>query len=145
MRRHWEQFGRTFYARHDYEGLDLEIARRFMESVRADLPSLVGRSFSFMRVKSADPFTYVDPTDQSMALNQGIQYVLDSGGRFVVRLSGTGTQGATLRLYLEKYESHPGLRDQSPRQALGVVEVASRVILNLGQRIGQIPPSLIII
>jgi len=100
---HWEEFGRNYYSRHDYEGVDKDKAVKVMDTVSAQLGSLVGQSFHGETVSKADSFSYTDPIDGSVSENQGLRVEFESGSRFVIRLSGTGTVGATLRLYLENY------------------------------------------
>ncbi len=100
---HWKKFGRHYYTRHDYEGVETSRAETVMASLRNRLSELSGQSWHGETVTSADSFSYTDPVDGSVAENQGLRVFFESGSRFVMRLSGTGTQGATLRLYLEAY------------------------------------------
>ena len=102
---HWKRFGRNFYSRHDYEGVDSMAANRLMADLRASLASLPGRSFGAHTVDRADDFAYTDPIDGSLSSAQGIRIFFTDGSRIVYRLSGTGTEGATLRVYLEKFEA----------------------------------------
>lgn len=102
---HWQEYGRNFYSRHDYEAIDSDIANTIMSNLRQKVVSLEGASFGSFVVKLADDFSYTDPIDGSVSANQGIRIIFTDGSRIIFRLSGTGTQGATLRVYLEKYQS----------------------------------------
>ena len=102
---HWQKFGRNFYSRHDYESIDSEIANKIMVSLRQNLPNLVANQFNGESIEIADDFSYTDPIDSSVSNYQGIRIIFANGSRIVFRLSGTGTQGATLRIYLEKYQA----------------------------------------
>ncbi len=101
---HWRTYGRNFYSRHDYEGVDSAKAQQLMDGLTAQLVTLPGTSLGAYTVEYADDFSYTDPIDGSVSQNQGIRIGFTDGSRMVFRLSGTGTQGATLRLYLESYE-----------------------------------------
>jgi phosphoglucomutase len=103
LEEHWDEYGRNYYSRHDYEGVDKDKAERVMEALRSKLEGLVGNSYQGETVSKADSFSYIDPIDGTVSKNQGLRVEFESGSRFVLRLSGTGTVGATLRLYLEKY------------------------------------------
>jgi phosphoglucomutase len=102
---HWQKFGRNFYSRHDYEAIDSNIAHQIMASLRENLSDLNSSEFQGYFIEKADDFSYKDPIDGSISNHQGIRIIFENGSRIVFRLSGTGTQGATLRIYLEKYES----------------------------------------
>jgi phosphoglucomutase len=102
-REHWARFGRNYYARHDYEGIETVGANALMDALKASLGDLAGRSFGPLTVAVADSFSYTDPVDGSVSANQGVRVLFEDGSRVVFRLSGTGTQGATLRVYLESY------------------------------------------
>ena len=103
VKRHWARFGRSYYQRHDYEGLSLEPANAMIEDLRSKLNALAGRAFAHSRIKSADDFFYKDPVDGSETSRQGIRIQLEDGSRIIIRLSGTGTEGATLRVYFERF------------------------------------------
>jgi phosphoglucomutase len=118
MAEHWRTFGRTYYARHDYEGVAVENADALMADLRDRLPELVGQRVDELEIASADDFSYVDPTDNSLSAPQGIRILFEGGSRIVLRLSGTGTEGATLRVYLERYEPASGRLDLVTGQAL---------------------------
>jgi len=132
MRDHWQSYGRNFYARHDYEAVEVEKAHAVMDSLRAQLSELPGRSFGDETVKFADSFTYHDPIDGSVSENQGLRVGFESGSRFVMRLSGTGTVGATLRLYIERYSSAPGLDKHDNYAALEDILAIAKKVTNIG-------------
>jgi phosphoglucomutase len=104
VRSHWQRFGRHFYSRHDYEGVDSTAANGLMAHLRAALATLPGQTIDGATIVSADDFAYTDPVDGSVSTAQGIRIGLKDGSRIVFRLSGTGTEGATLRVYLERFE-----------------------------------------
>jgi phosphoglucomutase len=118
VRRHWREFGRDFYTRHDYEGVDADNAHGLMEALRGQFSALPGRRAGSVEVTAADDFAYTDPVDGSTATGQGIRVHLANDARVVYRLSGTGTQGATLRVYMERFEPDPARHDQDPQTAL---------------------------
>ena len=105
LREHWQRFGRNFYSRHDYEGIDSTVANAMFDDLRGALPGLAGRRFAAGTVSRADDFSYTDPVDASVSRKQGLRVFFDDGSRIVLRLSGTGTEGATLRVYLERFEA----------------------------------------
>jgi phosphoglucomutase len=115
---HWTQYGRNYYSRHDYEGLDTIAASRLMTRIKGELPTLPGKAFGSRKVTLADDFSYQDPIDGSTTAGQGIRVRFDDGSRIVYRLSGTGTEGATLRVYIERYESDPEKLGQETQAAL---------------------------
>ena len=103
IKNHWRQFGRNYYSRHDYEAIPSNIANQIFDKLSSMLPSLIGTNFAGNLVKDADNFSYLDPVDNSISENQGLRVILEDNSRVIVRLSGTGTKGATLRLYFEKF------------------------------------------
>jgi phosphoglucomutase len=120
VRAHWARFGRHYYSRHDWEGIPPERADALMAELRAQLPALAGRDCGDgLRIEAADDFAYTDPVDGSVSTRQGVRLLFADGSRIVFRLSGTGTEGATLRVYLERYEAAPARHDQPVQQALG--------------------------
>ncbi|HIK51630.1 MAG TPA: alpha-D-glucose phosphate-specific phosphoglucomutase [Oscillatoriales cyanobacterium M59_W2019_021] len=128
VREHWKTYGRNYYSRHDYEAIESDRANTLIENLRAKLASLPGRKLGNYTVDYADDFSYTDPVDGSVSNKQGIRIGFTDGSRIVFRLSGTGTQGATLRLYLESYESDPAKHDIDPQEALGeLIEIADEV------------------
>jgi phosphoglucomutase len=138
---HWRRFGRSYFQRHDYEGLDSRAAAEMMSDLQAKLPSLQSRTMAGSTVSRAEDVTYIDPVDHSKTPHAGVRIQLADGSRIVCRLSGTGTAGATLRLYLESYK-----RDdisQNVGAALQPLADAIRQILDLGKRFGREEPSVI--
>jgi phosphoglucomutase len=124
---HWRTFGRNIYCRHDYEAIESGIANELITHLRSLLPTLAGQAFGGYTVKYADEFSYEDSVDNSISNNQGIRIGFDNGSRIVYRLSGTGTVGATLRIYLEKFEPDSSLHNQDAQEALAeLAELAER-------------------
>ena len=111
VREHWRKFGRSYYQRHDFEGLVKDAATKMIEALRAKIPTLAGQEFAGESISTVDDFSYTDPVDGSTATKQGIRLLLSDGSRVVFRLSGTGTSGATLRLYVERYRKDAGEAD----------------------------------
>lgn len=143
VREHWARFGRNYYSRHDYEAVDATIADTMMNDLRAQLPALAGQQFGNFTVKFADDFVYTDPVDGSVATKQGVRIVMEDGSRIVLRLSGTGTEGATVRLYLERYEADPAHMEQDVQQALqGLADIAEQ-LSRLRQRSGHAKPTVV--
>ena len=140
---HWRCYGRNFYSRHDYEGVDSAAAAGLMAHLRDSLPELPGRRFGDLVVASADDFAYTDPIDGSVSVAQGIRIGFAEGSRIVFRLSGTGTEGATLRVYLERFEADP-VRHQTPTQdALQPLITAADDVSGLSRRTGRTQPTVI--
>jgi phosphoglucomutase len=128
VREHWARFGRHYYSRHDYEGVDSAVADTMMARLRTTLASLADRTMAGFRVRFADDFSYTDPVDHTVASKQGIRIVMTDGSRIVLRLSGTGTEGATVRIYHEKFEADPAHHGRDPQQALaGLIAVAAEL------------------
>ena len=142
MREHWAEFGRNYYARHDYEEIDSGRAAELVQALRRRLPQLRGQSFGPHTVVDADDFTYVDPIDQAISRNQGVRVQFSDESRIVYRLSGTGTAGATLRVYLETYEADPARHDRPVRDALGTLVALSRELAQIEHFTGRAAPSL---
>jgi phosphoglucomutase len=139
---HWEKFGRDYYTRHDYEEIDTALAQALVEALRESLPSLPGRGFAGCEVESAEDFRYVDPVDGSVSEHQGVKVLLSGEGRIVYRLSGTGTTGATLRVYIERYETDPAKHDADPQQALANLIEAADALAGIGERLGVKPTAI---
>jgi phosphoglucomutase len=143
VRHHWATYGRNYYTRHDYDEVDSGVASQLVTDLRARLPALVGQSFEGRRVKYADDFTYHDPVDGSTSAKQGIRIGFEDGSRIVLRLSGTGTVGATLRLYLERYEPPDGRHDLDTQSALDFLIRIADDIAEIRKRTGRDAPSVI--
>ncbi|RLQ22485.1 alpha-D-glucose phosphate-specific phosphoglucomutase [Seongchinamella sediminis] len=143
VRDHWARFGRDYFTRHDYENVDGERAQHMMNELRAQLPTLPGQSFVGLTVESADDFSYTDPVDGSESSAQGVRIYLDNGGRMVFRLSGTGTRGATLRVYLDCYENDPTRLGQQPQMALASLIEAADMVAGIARHTGREQPDVI--
>jgi phosphoglucomutase len=140
-RDHWATYGRNYYARHDYEGVESERADALMADLRAKLPTLPGESFAGLTVETADDFAYTDPTDQSVSRNQGIRVLFHGRSRVVFRLSGTGTSGATLRVYLERYSADQ-LDRETPEMLADIIAAADE-IAGITQHTGRTDPDVV--
>jgi len=144
VREHWKDYGRNYYTRHDYEEVDAAIAGKLVEDLRAQLPGLPGKTFEDdLQVAFADDFTYHDPVDGSTSAKQGIRIGFTDGSRIVLRLSGTGTVGATLRLYLERYEAADGRHDLDTQLALEPLIGIADTLAQIQSRTGRDAPSVI--
>ena len=143
VKEHWQEFGRHYYSRHDYEKVDAAKAESVMQNLRDQLGDLPGTDFGGEVVESAKSFTYHDPVDGSISENQGLMVMFESGSRFALRLSGTGTVGATLRLYLEKYEPKTGVLDADLQKTLNPIADIANTITDLKRITGQNIPSTI--
>ncbi|MEO6725305.1 MAG: alpha-D-glucose phosphate-specific phosphoglucomutase [Blastocatellia bacterium] len=141
MREHWRRFGSSYYQRYDYEGLNADAAGKMIAALRDKLPTLTGAAFAGSQIKSADDFSYTDPVDGSVSAKQGIRLLLADGSRVVCRLSGTGTEGATLRLYLERYRPDGG--ESEPSEVLAPLVEAVRDLIELRQYCGRDEPTII--
>ncbi len=143
VRQHWAEYGRNFYTRHDYEALEPDAAQGVMQHLEEQFSTLPGRRFGIYRVKSCDNFSYTDPVDGSVSRNQGIRILFEEGARIVYRLSGTGTEGATLRIYIESFEPDPAKQQQETQKALTpLIEIAAE-LAELATRTGRNAPSVI--
>ena len=142
-REHWARFGRNYYARHDYEGIDTARADALMAELLASLAALPGRSFGPLTVAEADSFAYTDPVDGAASTNQGIRVLFEGGSRIVFRLSGTGTEGATLRVYLERYEPVGGDLNRETPDMLARLIAAAEAIAGIVQHTGRSKPDVV--
>jgi len=128
VRSHWQTYGRNYYSRHDYEEIETEKANQLVDQLQAKLPTLKDQKFGSYQVEYSDNFSYTDPVDHSVSKNQGIRIGFTDGSRIVFRLSGTGTKGATLRVYLESYEPDPTKHNLDPQEALGeLIKIADEI------------------
>jgi len=143
VRDHWATYGRNYYTRHDYDEVDATIANMLMDDLRGQLAGLAGKAFDGVTVAYADDFTYHDPVDGSTSAKQGIRIGFSDGSRIVYRLSGTGTVGATLRVYLERYEPAHGQHDLDTQSALFVLIGLADRIAGIRERTGRTEPSVI--
>ena len=143
LHRHWAEFGRNIYSRHDYEALPAVVAAGVMAQVKGQFATLPGSSFGDYRVKFCDDFSYTDPIDGSLSSGQGLRIGFDDGSRIVFRLSGTGTEGATLRIYLEAFEADPARHRVDAQQALAALIRIADEVSQLRQRTGRAEPTVI--
>ncbi len=143
VREHWATYGRNYYTRHDYDEVDATAANDLMDALRAKLPSLKGEVLDGLEVVLADDFTYNDPIDSSVSAKQGIRIGFKDGSRIVFRLSGTGTVGATLRVYLERYEGPNGQHDLDTQAALANLIILAERLAGITERTGRSAPSVI--
>jgi phosphoglucomutase len=139
---HWSEYGRDYYSRHDYEGVDKAAAEGLMDGLRGQLLSLTGASAGELTIQSADDFAYTDPVNGATAAKQGIRLFFESGERAVLRLSGTGTVGATLRVYLERYAAPGTAHDLDPQEALSPVIAAVAALTDLKAVLGREAPDV---
>ncbi|MFT7414514.1 MAG: phosphoglucomutase [Methylophagaceae bacterium] len=140
---HWKKYGRNYYTRHDYEAIPSDIAKQLMADVEVKMPNLVGQTLAGRKVVYADNFSYTDPVDNSVSTNQGLRIGFEDGARIILRLSGTGTEGATLRVYIESYENRPAELQQETQSALEELIVLIDELAEITKRTGRIEPTVI--
>lgn len=143
VREHWKTYGRNYYSRHDYEAVETDKANTLMENLRSSLSTMKGKQFGSYTVEYADDFSYTDPVDGSVSQKQGIRIGFTDGSRIVFRLSGTGTQGATLRVYLESYEPDSTKHDLDPQQGLAELITLADEIAQIRANTGRDKPTVI--
>lgn len=143
VKEHWATYGRHFYSRHDYEAVDKAAAEGVMQDLRERLPSMPGQNAAGLTIERADDFSYADPIDGSVTEHQGIRIFFTNGARAAFRLSGTGTEGATLRVYLETYEPDAAEHDQDLQRALAPVIEAADALAKIKERTGRAGPSVV--
>ena len=143
VKQHWATYGRNYYSRHDYEEVDTEAANGLMANLRDQLATLPGKSFGALTVETADDFAYNDPVDQSVSRNQGIRILFAGGSRVVFRLSGTGTSGATLRVYIERFEPDAARHGLDTQEALADLIAVAEEIAGIRDRTGRDAPTVI--
>jgi phosphoglucomutase len=142
-REHWARFGRNYYARHDYEGIELDNANALMNDLLVAVGSLRRQRFGPLTVENTDSFAYTDPVDNSTSSNQGIRVLFEGGSRIVFRLSGTGTEGATLRVYLERFEPSGGKLDEPVPAMLADLVAAADAIAGIARHTGRTSPDVV--
>ncbi len=143
MSQHWRRFGRHYYSRHDYEAIPVDVAHGLYERLESMLPSLIEKPFAGTLVDKADNFSYQDPVDSSTASGQGLRILLNDGSRVILRLSGTGTKGATLRVYLERYVLPSGNLNENPQKALSDLITNIDSLAEITKRTGMRKPTVI--
>ena len=139
---HWARFGRNYYSRHDYEAVETKAANELMASLRIKLATLTGQDLGHYVVAFADDFEYTDPIDGSVSKQQGVRIVMTNGSRIVFRLSGTGTEGATLRVYLERYEADPKYHHLPTQQALSALILIAEQVAGIADWTGRAHPTV---
>ncbi|WP_344846548.1 alpha-D-glucose phosphate-specific phosphoglucomutase [Celeribacter arenosi] len=139
----WAKYGRCYYSRHDYEAVESDKANAMMDALRAKLPTLAGTKVGNLTVETADEFAYDDPVDGSRSTGQGIRISFEGGARAVLRLSGTGTQGATIRIYLEQLETDAGRLQMAPADALADVRSSAMTLSDLTAMTGRVDPDVV--
>jgi phosphoglucomutase len=142
-REHWATYGRNYYTRHDYEDLDTPAAQALMKAIGEKLSNLTGSHLNGRLVAKADDFSYNDPVDGSVSKNQGLRIIFDDGSRIVYRLSGTGTTGSTLRVYIDRYEADPAKLAQETQTALADLIRTADELAEIRQRTGREHPDVI--
>lgn len=140
---HWQEYGRNYYSRHDYEAVDKSAAEQLMADLESKFGNLVGQSLSDMEVSYADNFAYTDPIDHSVSKNQGLRIGFTDGSRIVFRLSGTGTVGATLRVYIEAFEEDVSKQNQDTQEALATLITIASDVAEIATRTGRNEPTVI--
>ena len=143
VREHWSVYGRNYYTRHDYDEIDLNAANGLMTALRDATSTLPGKTFGALKVEAADDFAYHDPVDGSDSAHQGIRVMFEGGSRIVYRLSGTGTVGATLRVYIERYEPPGGKLNQDTQTCLADLIALSRSLAEIEKRTGRKAPDVV--
>ena len=143
LAQHWARFGRNYYSRHDFEAIASDRADAMMAGLRGRLGGLAGEVVEGMRIAAADDFAYTDPVDGSVSRAQGVRVMFEGGSRLVLRLSGTGTEGATLRLYLERYAAGPEGLGLDPQAALAPVIAAAHALAGIAGHTGRVQPDVI--
>lgn len=143
LQQHWQKFGRNFYSRHDYEAVDSVAAEQVLQNVRDQFASLPGQELAGRTVQSCDDFAYTDPVDGSISKNQGVRILFADSSRIIFRLSGTGTSGATIRIYLESFETDSSRHGLDAQDALADMIVAADIISGLKELTGREKPTVI--
>ena len=143
VRAHWQKYGRNVYSRHDYEGVESAKAEAMFTALRGKLPTLAGQTIGGMHVRMADDFSYTDPVDGARSEHQGVRILLEDGSRVVFRLSGTGTEGATIRLYLERYVADPAQHSVPTQQALAPLIALAESVAQITATTGRTKPDVI--
>ena len=142
VRGHWAKYGRDYYTRHDFEEIDSKLADDLIGALKEKLPSLPGGTVQGLEIESAEDFSYVDPVDGSVSKHQGVKILLGGTSRIVYRLSGTGTTGATLRIYVERFEADAARHNEDTQQALASVIAAAYELADIKGRLGVSPTAV---
>jgi phosphoglucomutase len=142
MQNHWSHYGRDYYSRHDYEGVDKVAAESLMDSLRQRLDELPGTSFNDLQITAADDFAYTDPVDGSVSKHQGIRILFGDAARLVFRLSGTGTVGATLRVYMEQFEQDASRHGEDTQRLLASLAQVAEQLAGISQHLSRDKPDV---
>jgi len=140
---HWKTYGRNYYCRYDYEGVDSVCAQRMMKHMISQFPTITGQEIDGFKIAKADEFEYTDPVDRSVSSHQGVRILMEDGSRIIFRLSGTAGSGATIRMYLEKYEGNPELLNQVTADAMQSLVQLALKLSNLAEITGRSGPTVI--
>jgi len=141
--RHWQEFGRHYYTRHDYEGIPASAGEEIMATLTAQLPVLTGQTLAGRIVQTTDDFAYTDPIDGSISSHQGLRLLFSDGARLVFRLSGTGTEGATLRIYHEHLEQDAARQHLDPQRVLRELIALGKDLTRIEKLTGRKAPTVI--
>ena len=143
VKQHWAKFGRDYYTRHDYEAVDSAAAQSLVESLRQQTSGLSGRAVGNYQIELADDFAYTDPVDGSISQHQGIRVLMKGGARIIYRLSGTGTEGATLRVYIEDHQTNVSKQSLDPQKALAELIMLAGQIADIERFTGRNTPDVV--
>ena len=143
VEQHWQEYGRNYYTRHDYETIPSDIAKQLMADLETKLPTLIGQTLAGRKVAYADNFSYTDPVDNSVSKNQGLRIGFADGARIILRMSGTGTEGTTLRVYIESYENQQDKLQQETQSALKDLIVLADQLAEIVKRTHRTEPTVI--
>ncbi len=143
VKEHWQKYGRNFYTRHDFEGVDKDRAEAMMQRLGDQLGTLPGQEVGELKISLSDDFSYTDPVDGSISTGQGIRIQFDDGSRIIYRLSGTGTEGATLRVYIERYEQNSSRHNQETQAALQDLIAFAHSLAGIEEYTGRNKPTVI--
>ncbi len=143
LQQHWHGFGRNYYSRHDYEAVESSKAQAIFGELNEQLTAMAGRQLGEHTIEVADNFSYRDPVDNSVTDNQGLRLLFKDGSRIVFRLSGTGTEGATIRVYYEAYQPTDGVLDADPQQMLAPLFAIAQQVGRIHELSGRSGPDVI--
>ncbi|HAF00889.1 MAG TPA: alpha-D-glucose phosphate-specific phosphoglucomutase, partial [Methylophilaceae bacterium] len=143
VKAHWAEYGRNVYSRHDYEGIPTEQAQAVMSHIKDSFDLLTNQSFGRYQIDVCDDFSYIDPVDGSVSKGQGLRLLFKCGSRVVFRLSGTGTEGATIRIYLEAYEPDISQHNLDAQVALAEMIQIAMQVSQLVEKTGRVNPTVI--
>jgi phosphoglucomutase len=143
VKAHWAEYGRNVYSRHDYENISTDAANTVIGHLRGNFTTMTGRTYGRYTVKTCDDFSYSDPIDGSLSTKQGLRILFEDGSRIVFRLSGTGTEGATIRIYLEAFEPDIAKHNLDAQEALSEMINIALNVSQLKEKTGRDRPTVI--